>query len=66
MRRCAIVVFSFVFLVTLSGVAFSQSNPRGLSSVTLDGHKVSVDYGRPSLKGKTVEAAMKMPFEPGH
>ncbi|MGH9448141.1 MAG: DUF2911 domain-containing protein, partial [Terriglobia bacterium] len=50
----------------LSGLAFSQTNPRGLSSVTLDGHKVSVDYGRPSLKGKTVEAAMKMPFEPGH
>jgi hypothetical protein len=65
MRRYAIPIFCFVLLFTLAGVGFSQSNPRGLTSVTLNGHSVSVDYGRPSLKGATVEDAMKRPLTPG-
>jgi hypothetical protein len=54
MKRCAIGVVAFGLLATLTGIGLSQGNPRGLTSVTLSGHPVSVDYGRPSLKGKTI------------
>lgn len=56
MRRYAVATLTFVVSMALAGVAFSQgSNPRGLTSLSLNGQSVSVDYGRPSLKGKTIE-----------
>jgi hypothetical protein len=65
MKRFAIAIFCFALLPMLSGVGFSQQSPRGLASLTLDGHTISVDYGRPILRGMTVEEAMKRPMEPG-
>jgi hypothetical protein len=65
MKRYAIPIFCFAMLPILSGLGFSQASPRGLSKLTLDGHTISVDYGRPFLKGATIEQAMQRPFEPG-
>ena len=38
--------------------AFAQ-NPRGAASATVGGKKVAVDYGRPALKGRPLDALLK-------
>jgi hypothetical protein len=45
---CGIAVFA-----ALVGLTFA-ANPRGTSELTLNGKKISVEYGRPSLGGRTM------------
>jgi hypothetical protein len=47
--------------ITALGVAAlaAAQNPRGSASTSLDGKKVTVDYGRPALKGRSLDELMK-------
>jgi hypothetical protein len=55
MKKLAIAVLSVLMLACFAAVGLAQGNPRGTSTLTLKGKTVSVDYGRPSLKGRTTD-----------
>jgi len=45
-----------VAAVSLSSPAYAQSVGRGSAEGTIHGKKVRVDYGRPELKGRSLDA----------
>jgi hypothetical protein len=55
MRKLATGLMMGLMVVGLAKVAFAQRNPRGTSTLTINGKTVSVEYGRPSLKGRTTD-----------
>jgi hypothetical protein len=44
--------------LSLAGPALAQA-PRGAAVVTFGTHKVTIDYGRPALKGRDLDALLK-------
>jgi len=52
MKRALITTLGVV--LAFAGLALAQGNPRGTAKLTLKGATVSVEYGRPSLKGRSV------------
>ncbi len=51
-------VLATVAAVAVTGALWAQSS-RGSASTTVGGKKVAVDYGRPALKGRTIDALLK-------
>ena len=51
--------------LALSAAGFAQTaDPRGTASVSIDGKKVTIDYGRPALKGRSLdELTSKLPAD---
>lgn len=45
--------------LAVAGSTFAQGSPRGSAAAFVGDKKVSVDYGRPALKSRTLEALMK-------
>ncbi|MCL5005044.1 MAG: DUF2911 domain-containing protein [Acidobacteria bacterium] len=57
----------FIALAVLVGLALplqAQNNPRGKTELTLKGKTISIEYGRPSLHGRTI-ADMLGQLKPG-
>jgi Protein of unknown function (DUF2911) len=62
MKRTLLGITTLAALLVLSGTVLAQSNPRGKTEVTVKGATVTIDYGRPSLHGRTVEEMLsKLP-----
>lgn len=55
MKRPAMGVLSVLMVACCAGMAFAQAGPRGTSTLTLRGKTVSVEYGRPSLRGRSTD-----------
>lgn len=55
MKRFAIGMLSAMVVACFTVAALAQRNPRGKTSLTINGKTVSVDYGRPALKGRTID-----------
>ena len=50
----------FAALVGLAAISFAQdSQPRGEVDATVNGSKVMIEYGRPALKGRSLDELMK-------
>jgi len=64
MTRRYLLLLCLVVLIGLDGVALAQRNPRGTSQLRLKGTEVSVEYGRPALKGRSVEQLLAQ-LKPG-
>jgi uncharacterized protein (DUF2141 family) len=45
-------LFTLVAVLGLAGLAVSQTDARGTSTATIKGKKVTIEYGRPALKGR--------------
>lgn len=58
MKRLILGLMTLALVVGMSAAAKAQGNPRGKASLDVGGKKVTVDYGRPSLKGRTVQEMM--------
>lgn len=55
MKRLTIGMLTLTALCVGAAIASAQNNPRGNSKLNLGGKEVSVEYGRPSLKGRSVQ-----------
>jgi hypothetical protein len=64
MKRLLLGLTTLAILVSMSAVAGAQGNPRGKATLDVGGKNVSVEYGRPSLKGRSVEDMLgKLPAD---
>ena len=54
--KTAILTMALGLTVTAAFAQAQDKTPREQPGVTLNGKKVSVDYGRPALKGRTIDA----------
>ena len=56
--KTRLAVLASVAALSLAGTALAQV-PRGAAVATLGTNKVTIDYGRPALKGRTIDALLK-------
>jgi hypothetical protein len=64
MKRILMASMGMVVLLAMALPLQAQGNPRGKTEITLNGKTVSIDYGRPSLHGRTVDQ-MLAELKPG-
>lgn len=64
MKRLVTAVLGLGFFTALTGCALAQHNPRDTAKLTVNGKAVSVEYGRPALKGRKAEELLNQ-LKPG-
>ncbi len=57
MKTRTMTIFGIAVLAAATWAV--AENPRGAAATTIDGKKLTVDYGRPALKGRVLEDLMK-------
>jgi len=55
MKRSFWAISAVMAMLVATAACLAQGNGRGTAKLTLDGAEITVDYGRPSLKGRTVK-----------
>ncbi len=64
MKRLLMAVLAIGVIVVVAQSGLAQGNPRGTAKISVGGKTISVEYGRPSLKGRPV-ADMLARLKPG-
>jgi hypothetical protein len=64
MKRLLIAVLAMACIVVGAESGLAQRNPRETAKITLGGKTISVEYGRPSLKGRSVADLLEQ-LKPG-
>lgn len=65
MKRMLVAVLGAAVIAGLAAVSFAQA-PRGTAKITVGGKTVTVEYGRPSLNGRTVDELLGQLLEGGY
>ena|SRR5579862_2982821 len=55
MKVLPATLLSALMVACFTVAAFAQGNPRGTTTITPRGKKISIEYGRPSLKGRSTD-----------
>ena len=55
MRRLSRIVFALGLLGAICCTARAQGGARGKATATIGSAQVSIDYGRPALRGRTIQ-----------
>jgi len=64
MKRFLIAVLAMVVIVAVAESGLAQGNPRGTAKINVGGKTISVEYGRPSLKGRSADDLLQQ-LKPG-
>ncbi len=59
MKNKSTVALAAFAALAVAGSALAQGNPRGAATAAVAGKKVTVDYGRPALKGRNLDTLLK-------
>ena len=65
MKRLLIAVLGMACIVVGAESGLAQGNPRGTAKISLGGKTISVEYGRPSLKGRSASELLEQ-LKPGN
>jgi len=64
MKRFMPMLGGLAVVLAVAGIAFAQRNPRATAMVMLRAKTVTIEYGRPSLHGRSVEEMLAQ-LQPG-